>query len=130
MIRAYLSHPIRGAKGSAATRADMETNNRRAIEFAACVRAVFPNLDLYVPGAHDLFVMLAYTVGYLTEAQILEVDKIILSEQDILIVFSPDGYMGGGVGVEIEEAQRLQMPMAFTQGSMVPIHSLLEGLVR
>ena len=129
-IRAYLSHPIRGAKGAAATHEDMEVNNRRAIKFAARVRAEFPSLDLYTPGEHDLFVVLAYEAGYITEEQILAVDKIILAQQNILIVYSPDGYIGGGVGVEITQAQRLKMPIVFTTGSLDPIHRMLEGMVR
>jgi len=108
----------------------MEVNNRRAIKFAARVRAEFPSLDLYTPGEHDLFVVLAYEAGYITEEQILAVDKIILAQQNILIVYSPDGYIGGGVGVEITQAQRLKMPIVFTTGSLDPIHRMLEGMVR
>jgi len=108
----------------------MEVNNHRAIEFAARVRAEFPSLDLYVPAEHDEFVLRAYENGYLCERGILAVDKIILADRDILIVYSPDSYIGGGVKVEIEEAQRLHKPIAFTTDSMQPIQSILESFIR
>ncbi len=129
MIRAYMSHCIRGVKGSAATREDMEVNNRRAIEFAAQVRAAFPSLDIYCPAEHDEFVLRAYESGWLNEDQILAVDKLILADRDILIVFSPDRYIGGGVRVEIEEAQRLRKPIAYTTGSVYPINGVLESIL-
>jgi len=129
IIRAYMAHSIRGAKGKDATHADMEANNARAIKFAAWVRTAFPNLDIYCPGSHDLFVMLAYEAGFLTEKQILHIDKIILGNQDALIVYAPDGYLGGGVGIEIAEAQRLDKPIAFTRGSLDPIAWLLKEFV-
>jgi hypothetical protein len=128
-MRAYLSHPIRGAKGAAATHEDIEANNRRAIEFAARVRAEFPGLDLYVPAEHDELVQESLEQGILTTEQILQIDRYLLARRDILIVFSPDSYIGGGVRVEIEEAQRLRKPIAFTTGSMDPIHGVLESIL-
>jgi hypothetical protein len=130
MIRAYLSHPIRGAKGMAATREDMETNNRRGMEFAAKVRAEFPGLDLYVPAEHDEFVIQAYELGYLDETQILCVDRQLVADRDILIVYAPDGYVSNGMNEEIEEAQCRTISWVFTYGSLTPIRSLLERFLR
>lgn len=128
-MKAYVSHSIRGPKGAEATHAEMMANNAKAIAFAARLREACPGLDLYVPGEHDLFVMLAYTNGYITEDQILNVDKQILAKQDMLIVYSPDGYLGGGVGVELEEAKRLGMPYVVTDGSLDPVRSLVEDSI-
>jgi hypothetical protein len=130
MLHAYLSHPIRGAKGSDATQADMEANNQRAIEFAARVRDEFPGIILYVPAEHDEFVLLAYGNGYLKESQILAIDKLILARRDILIVYAPTGYIGGGVGEEIGEAQCLGKPLCITNGALDPIHRLLESMAQ
>lgn len=130
MPGAYISHPIRGARGAAATHADMEANNRRAMEFARIVRAEFPGLSLYVPAEHDEFILLAYETGRLDEAAILAVDKLIIVKRDVLLAYAPEGYVSSGMQVEIAEAQRLGMPWCLTQGSLAPIHRLLAGLIR
>jgi hypothetical protein len=130
MIRAYLSHPIRGAKGSAATREDMEANNQRAVEFAKQVRAAFPTLDLYVPAEHDEFVVQAQNANLLDISGVLIIDRQLVAARDILIVYAPDQYVSAGMNEEIEEAQYRGIPWVFTYGSMTPIHSLLERFLR
>lgn len=117
MLRAYLSHPIRGAKGAVATQEDMEANNRKAIEFAWQLRARFPGLDLYVPAEHDEFVMHAYMAGYLTEQEILDVDCTILRKCDLLIVYMPDGHVSSGMSREIAEAALRGMYVGYTDGT-------------
>jgi hypothetical protein len=108
----------------------MEANNQRAVEFAARVRNEFPGIILYVPAEHDEFVLLAYEDGLLTEKQILYIDKLILAQRDILIVYAPTGYIGGGVSEEIREAQCLGKPLCITNGAFDPIHRLLESMAR
>ena len=67
MIRAYISHCIRGKYGQDATDEQMKENNRKAIEFAKKLAKMFPTIDFYCPGEHDEFVIIAYRKGYLTE---------------------------------------------------------------
>lgn len=112
-LRFYVSHSIRGVKGSNATGQDMETNNQRAIDWANSARIAFPNIDFYVPGEHDEFVSIAHRKGYLSEYTILDVDKDLLRRRDGLIVFTHDGYIGGGVGEEIRCAQENNIPIFF-----------------
>jgi len=128
-MRAYLSHPIRGAKGAAATREDMEANNRRAIEFAAQVRAEFPGLDLYVPAEHDEFVIEAYEMAYLAESDILAIDVRLVQKRDMLITYAPESHISNGMRIEIEAAQAARKPIAFTTGGMDPIHGVLESFL-
>jgi len=132
MIRAYLSHLIRGAKGSAATREDMEANNRRAIEFAAQVRAEFPGLDLYVPAIHDEFVLEAYEMGVLTESQILAVDVRLVRKRDLLIVYAPDRYLSNGMLQEHRAAGvgGVDIVYVFAAGDVEPIQQYLEARKR
>jgi hypothetical protein len=103
-IKVYVSHSIRGKKGKDATREDMQHNNRLAIIFGQALRRKFPGIDFYVPGDHDEFVLIAYKKGYLSEDQILDVDCEIVRGCHFVLAYSPDGYLSGGMKVEIEYA--------------------------
>ena len=105
-VTAYFSHSIRGKKAKDATREDMERNCNEAIRVATWIRDNIPELDLYVPAEHEDFVLIAYEDKYLTEAQILAVDCKILARKDFHIVHEVDGWLGGGIAVEINEAIR------------------------
>ena len=129
-IRAYMAHPIRGAKGPAATREERNVNIARAIEFAAKVRAEFPGLDLYVPAEHEEFMQYAEDLGILDDERILTVDRRIVDHRDILIVYAPDRYISAGMQEEIAVAQATGKPWRLTRGSLGPIHRLLEDLLR
>ena len=111
MIRAYLSHAIRGSKGEDATEQDMVDNNQLAIAFADKLRQMWPRLDLYVPAEHDEFVVTAYKMGVLNEDEILDVDTKMLDKRDLLIVFIPDGYTSRGMQVEIAYARTHAIPI-------------------
>jgi len=116
-IRAYLAHPIRGAKGADATQEDMEINNQKAIEFAKRLDIYFgSNLEIYVPGEHDEFIMLAYLKGILTEKQILEIDCEILSKRDIVIVAYWSGQLSRGMQTEVMKATELGIPIFVLSG--------------
>jgi len=134
MIRAYLSHPIRGVKGMAATREDMEANNRRAIEFARIIRECCGHhgLDLYVPAEHDEFVIQAYELGYLTEQQILDVDVQLVQKRDLLILYAPDKYISTGMLREHTQAEcsNLYIVYVFEEDNIEPIQRYLESLKR
>ena len=129
-IRAYMAHPIRGAKGPAATREEKAANNQRAIEFAVHCRRAFPSLDLWVPAEHEEFMQHAEDLGILDNARILAVDRRIVARRDILIVYAPDGIISAGMYEEIAVAQAMSKLWGLTQGSLGPIHRLLGGLLR
>ncbi|MCP4596234.1 hypothetical protein [Neptuniibacter sp.] len=116
-IKLYMSHAIRGAKGPAATDADMQANNEAAMRAARVIRAwLYPlPVDIYCPGEVDEFVMTAAKngLGYLTNDQILAVDCEIIKRCDGLIWYSE---LGPSDGAEIE--------IACAEDNMVPVHTL------
>ena len=101
-IRAYVAHSIRGKFGNDATEEQMVANNQKAIVFGKQLAKEFPNIDFYVPGYHDEFVLIAYKKGYLTEEQILDTDCVIVSRCNFLVVFAPDDYISKGMQIEID----------------------------
>lgn len=105
-VTAYFSHSIRGKKGKDATREDMERNCNEAIRVAAWIRENVSEIDLYVPAEHEEFVSICWRKKYLTEKQILVVDCKILERRDFHIVHEVDGWLGGGIGVEIDAAKK------------------------
>ena len=109
-MKVYLSHPIRGLKGSAATEEDFIANNAKAHAFARKVRDLFPEIDLYVPGEHDEFVSLAYRAGMLTVEQILDVDKMIIDSCQGVIYYNFEGTMSGGMVVEFDHNIDIGIP--------------------
>jgi hypothetical protein len=111
-IRIYLSHPIRGIKGADATHQDLLDNNEKAHQFARRVRNLFPEIDLYVPGEHDEFVIHAFETRMLSEAQILEIDKMIIDDCDGILYYNFEGEMSGGMVVEYEHAVATNTPGA------------------
>lgn len=105
-VSAYFSHSIRGKKSAKATDEDMLRNCHAALEVAQWIRRVVPDIELYVPAEHEDFVQICYREKYLTEEQILEVDCKILERQDFYIVHEVDGWLGGGIKVEMDHAKK------------------------
>ena len=105
-VSAYFSHSIRGKKGRDATKADMDRNCAEAKKVALWIRENVPEIELYVPAEHEDFVYIAYTDNYLTEDEILAIDCKILSGLDFHIVHEVEGWLGGGIGVEITAAHK------------------------
>lgn len=108
-IKIYMSHAIRGAKGPAATNADMQKNNIAAMRAASIIRQTLRSveakyeveIEIYCPADHDEFVMIAYRRGYLSETQILNVDCAIIERCQALIWYSG---LGRSRGAEVEKA--------------------------
>lgn len=113
MIKAYMSHPIRGPLKDKATSQDMRRNNEYALEMADMIRSFIPTvIDLYVPAEHEAFVTRAWKYGYLSENQILVVDCAIIQEhKDVLLVFAPYGPPVGGCSIEIICANDNDIPV-------------------
>jgi hypothetical protein len=110
-ITAYFSHPIRGKKGSAATKSDMELNNEMASTVAKMLSDACPALELYVPADNDEFVLEGYLKGKLVEETILDIDCTILRKRDILIAFCHQGVTSSGMQREIREAMGCDIPV-------------------
>ena len=110
-IRAYVSHAIRGKHGKDATIEQMEANNQKAIEFGVALRKEFSNVEFYIPADHDEFVLEAYKKGYVGEKEVLDVDCIIISKCNFLIVYSPDDYISRGMQIEVDYATLHNIPI-------------------
>jgi len=127
-ITAYLSHPIRGEKGADATPQDMVINNDLASLVGKMLRNACPALDLYVPADNDEYVSEAYARGSALEFEILEIDKVILGRRDILIAFSYRGIISRGMRIELDEAERMGIPV-FRFSRITEIPQLAERII-
>lgn len=117
-FRIYLSHCIRGKHGEDATDTQMAKNNQRAHEVAEQLRSYFldwyrmdnfPEVEIYVPGEMDEFVLHAYRRGYLTEKQILDCDCDIIDGCDMVLALG--NYVSRGMAIEIEHASTTDKPV-------------------
>ena len=104
--RAYMCHSIRGRKGMDATEAEMNANNNKAIEAGERLRREHPDLDVYVPGDHDEFVMIGHRNGYFGEVAILNIDCEIVEQRDAIIMYTEDGYLSRGMVTEVKYAKK------------------------
>jgi len=129
-VSAYFSHSIRGEKGGDATLEDMERNCSSALEAAIWIRDNIPELDLYVPAEHEDFVYISYKDEYLTEKEILEIDCKILEKRDFLIVHELNGWLGGGIGVEIAHAKKTGKIIFYISSLDVATLSALRVIVK
>lgn len=132
-IRIYVSHSIRGAKGTDATDEDMRLNNLRATNFGEQLRNILPDIDFYVPGDGDEFVMIAYRKNYINEYKILDVDCAIVDKCNAILAFIPDQYISNGMLVEISHAHASNKPVLVVKNleqANMAILNFLEGLKR
>ena len=100
----YVSHSIRGIKGSAATREDMDANNQKAVNFGTKLKQAFPDIDFYIPAEHDEFVLVAYERHYISESNILNVDCTIINTRDMVLAWLPDQFISNGMMIELIHA--------------------------
>lgn len=107
---AYCSHPIRGSKGDKATKEEQIANSERARATCMKIRKLIPELDIYCPGDAEKFVYQTYAKGWLTDSQILDIDCLIETECDFLMVYEFDK-LGKGCFVEIDAAINAGMPI-------------------
>ena len=131
-ITAYLSHPIRGIKGSAATDEDMADNNRRAIAICDDLRRYFPRLDIYCPAEHDEALAHLLKCGDITIEELLGADKYILEQRDLLLVYDHEECISSGMDVEWNHAGDCGIPIFYfnnlTKEKILLLGALLEGL--
>ena len=113
MIKVYVSHSIRGLKGSRATKKDMRFNCDRIKLLIGRVRECLPEVEFYVPGEQEEFVGLSYTTGQLNEKQILDIDCSIVKNCNAVAVFLPDedSELQGGRKIEADYALSEDIPV-------------------
>lgn len=111
-MRIYISHSIRGKYGKDATNTQMKENCDAIKVVARQLQRTFDMTDFYLPADHEDFVHCAYTSGYMTEKQILDVDcKIIAQTCDAVIIYVPEGdELQGGRLIEYNFAVKNNIP--------------------
>jgi hypothetical protein len=70
----YMSHPIRGSNN------DIQGNCKKALAAGRRLARVFPEIDFYIPAAHDL------TMQILTQDGKLTIDDVMYADLEILRV--------------------------------------------
>jgi len=111
-VTGYFSAPIRGKKGSNARRGEIRKNIVAGKKMAAKIRRIFGSLlDLYVPHDQDDLIQILWYAGKLTAKDILEGDCKIVSKKDLIIVWLPDGWLGGGCAQEVKTAEECGIPI-------------------
>jgi len=133
-VRIYISHCIRGKHGKNATKEQMRKNNTKAILFYHRLKRLYPTTEFYCPGEHDEFVLIAYTKGFLSEEQILQVDCVIVSTCNLLLNYSPDGYISKGMKIENDYAVACRIPIitltSTREQELRKIDQFLESLLK
>ncbi|KKM07782.1 hypothetical protein LCGC14_1730470 [marine sediment metagenome] len=111
-MRVYLSHSIRGLKGTDATHEDMRKNCEAIKKVAEFIRERISGIDLYVPAENETFVLIAFDKEYITEEQILDVDCTIIDDCDAVIcrVEAIGDQLQGGRKIEIDHAEATNKP--------------------
>lgn len=110
-IKAYVSHCIAGKYAEKATAEQKLANCDKAILFGKQLAKEFPNIDFYIPGKHEIFVIVAFRKNYLTLEQVLDIDCDIVSQCNFLVVFAPDDYISKGMRIEIDYAVENNIPV-------------------
>ena len=110
-IKAYVSHSIAGKYAEEATTKQKLANCDKAILFGKQLAKEFPNIDFYIPGKHEIFVIIALEKDYLTLEQVLDIDCSIVSQCNFIVVFSPDDYISKGMQIEIDHAVYSNIPV-------------------
>jgi len=98
----YMSHPIRGSND------DLEGNTRRAVKASERLKGLFPEVNLYCPGEHDLSLQVLWNNGTLTVEQIMEADLEILSACHGWLFYYFDE--SSGSMIEAKRAYELDLP--------------------
>lgn len=130
-MKFYLSHPIRGKKGKDATTEDMQKNNETAIMVANYLRRyTTTSINIHVPAEMEEFVLTAYYLGVLTEQQILAVDCKIIESCDAVILYAPEGIIGGGCKVELDYATKQGIPVFVGKDAETLLDMITEFIVR
>ena len=116
-IKVYVSHYIRGLEGNEASVETRESNLTKAKEVCKQLRIYFgSNLDFYVPAEMDEFPQVALELGFLDVEQILDIDCVIVSRCDALLVLHFEQKLSGGMERELTTARVTGVPIYLLNG--------------
>jgi len=116
-IKVYVSHYIRGPEGNAASKKTIDTNIAKTKAVCQQLRIRFgSNLDLYVPAEMDEFPQIAMEIGYLTIKKVLDIDCIIVSGCDALILLDFEHCLSDGMLEERRAALECGIPIYSLDG--------------
>ncbi len=115
MLRGYMSHAIRGRKGSDCPPLEVEGNCLKATQDGTQLMALFQRWGLpvllYIPGSRDEFIQKAYKAGRITETEILDTDCDIIADCDFLLQYDWQNYISGGMKYESDYSEKNNIPI-------------------
>ena len=111
MIRAYLSHPIRGKLGDNATDESMEANNDKAKVTGNLIRVGVPDLSVYIPAEHDNFLLSHGVIPVNMVEELLALDCAIIHDCDLILIYAHEYHLGHGMQREYDYAIKHNIPM-------------------
>ncbi len=124
---AYMGHTIRGRMGNDATDEHMERNNFKAGIIGQIIQFELKDvLDLYVPGDMDAHFLERGVRPIDIVEEVLTLDEAIIGSSDLLIVYTPDGYISGGMQREIDHAKMVGVPIVQIEDASQYNISLIE----
>ena len=123
-ITAYLSHPIRGHDDGRPEEQRIKENCADAIKMGNKLMEKFPNLDLYIPAAHDRALQVALKQDALSIDDVLRIDCEILKQQGLLFLYIPDGHISQGMRVEKNFAVQHQISVLSFDGTNESIKNI------
>lgn len=109
-IKAYLSHMIRGPEGNNASDETMRKNNLDAQAIGNLISSCFQG-DLYIPADMDDYLLDRGRKPLDYVDLLLNLDCRLVIKSDILLVYSPDGCISGGMQLEIDTAKEHGIPV-------------------
>jgi len=111
-VLAYFTAPIRGVKGSSASKKDIHGNIEAGRKIAARISNYFGSmLNMYVPHNQDDLIQILWYGKKITVWDILEGDCQIVAQKDILIAWAPKGVISAGMLREIKTAKEREIPV-------------------
>lgn len=111
-VMGYFTAPIRGKKGSKASKETLWKNIEAGKRVAAQIRKFFGSmLEIYCPHDQDDLIQILWWSKKITIKDILEGDCEIVSKKDILIAWLPEGKIYGGSKKEIARAREEGIPV-------------------
>jgi len=116
-IKVYLSHYIRGPEGDKASKKTIDTNIAKTKAVCQQLRIRFgSNLDLYVPAEMDEFPRIALELDFLNVEQVLDIDCVIVSRCDALILLDFEQCLSEGMKREKNTAIICGLPIYSLDG--------------
>lgn len=107
----------------------MKANCDAAIVFGNWCRAKFPDVEFYVPGEMDEFLMKWGVAPLDMVPELLALDCGMIRHSDGLIIFEPDDYISGGMCIELQHANQHDIPTCSVDSVNSASDQLLEQII-